>query len=381
MNHRLTAVTLAELVSTQTPPCLSLYQPTHRSHPDNQQDPIRFHQLLQTLESALRQNYPAAETQPLLAPFVALAEDREFWNHTLDGLAVLGNVEMFRVFLLQRPVDETAEVGDHFHLTPLRRVLQTIGRYQLLTLSLNQVRLFEGSRDQLDEIDPLPDVPRSMEQALGTERAAQRQSVLSSGGAHSPMHHGQGGHKDEADKEAHRYFRAVDLAVLEQHSRPSGLPLILACLPEHQHAFRKVSHNPLLLTGGIAIDPETLSTDELRERAWQVVEPQHEANMVAWTEAFNQARAHGLGSDELVQIGNAAAAGRVATLLIEADRLLAGQLNAETGQIRPVDLDDSHTDDLLDDLGDLVERKGGQVVVMRAARMPGQTGLAATFRY
>jgi len=28
------------------PPCVSLFQPTHRNHPDNQQDPIRFKNLL-----------------------------------------------------------------------------------------------------------------------------------------------------------------------------------------------------------------------------------------------------------------------------------------------------------------------------------------------
>ena len=37
---RLTQASVAELVSFKGRPCLSLYQPTHRRHPDNQQDPI-----------------------------------------------------------------------------------------------------------------------------------------------------------------------------------------------------------------------------------------------------------------------------------------------------------------------------------------------------
>jgi hypothetical protein len=32
----------AGLFEAQEPPCLSLYQPTHRHHPENRQDPIRF---------------------------------------------------------------------------------------------------------------------------------------------------------------------------------------------------------------------------------------------------------------------------------------------------------------------------------------------------
>ncbi len=40
----------AGLFESVEPPCLSLYQPTHRTHPDKQQDPIRFRNLLKELE-------------------------------------------------------------------------------------------------------------------------------------------------------------------------------------------------------------------------------------------------------------------------------------------------------------------------------------------
>ena len=46
------------------------------------------------------------------------------------------------------------------------------------------------------------------------------------------MHHGHGGKKDEADIDAERFFRAIDRAVLEHHSRPSGPPLMLAALSD-----------------------------------------------------------------------------------------------------------------------------------------------------
>ena len=37
---------LDELLFDHKPPCVSLYQPTHRHYPDNQQDPIRYRNLL-----------------------------------------------------------------------------------------------------------------------------------------------------------------------------------------------------------------------------------------------------------------------------------------------------------------------------------------------
>ena len=65
----LTIESLAELASVHQPPCLSLYQPTHRRHPENQQDPIRFRNLVKELETSLRQKYPAVEARLLLEPF------------------------------------------------------------------------------------------------------------------------------------------------------------------------------------------------------------------------------------------------------------------------------------------------------------------------
>ena len=157
----LAPASLVELNACQTRPCLSLYQPTHRSHPDNLQDPIRFGDLLKTLEVSLQQQ-PASMVKALIAPLEALAKDRDFWTHTLDGLAVLSAPDFFRIYLLPRPVPKLAVVADSFHTKPLRRFLQSIDRYQVLALSLHNVRLFEGNRNALEAVVLSADVPQRM---------------------------------------------------------------------------------------------------------------------------------------------------------------------------------------------------------------------------
>ena len=380
----LTIESLAELASLHQPPCLSLYQPTHRRHPENQQDPIRFRNLVKELETSLRKKYPAVEARLLLEPFQALAHDDDFWNYTLDGLAVLGGPGLFRVFRVQRPVNELAVVADTFHAKPLRCFLQSVDRYQVLGLSLQEIHLFEGNRDALDEIDPAPGVPRSIGEALGDELTDPHRTVASYGdvgGGSMPMHHGQGGKKDEVENDAERFFRAVDRAVLEHHSRPSGLPLILAALPEHHNLFRQVSHNPFLMAEGLTINPDTLPIDELRERVWQVVEPQYQARLATLADEFAVAKSKGLGSDDLAQVAQAAAAGRVATLLIESDRQIAGRLDGATGQVEVAELIHPQVDDMLGDLGELVGKMGGRTMAIPAEQMPVRTGLAAIYRY
>jgi len=73
----------------------------------------------------------------MIEPFHALAEDEDFWNHTLDGLAVFGAPGLFQVFGLQRTMQELAVVAGSFHTKPLRRFLQSTDRYQLLGLSIH----------------------------------------------------------------------------------------------------------------------------------------------------------------------------------------------------------------------------------------------------
>ena len=116
----------AGIFSAAGAPCLSLYQPTHRRHPENQQDPIRFRNLLKALEQSLRQKYATRDVRPLMEPFQRLAEDRGFWNHVLDGLAVLAAQDVFRVYRLQRPVAELATRATSSSLSPLSRAAPNI---------------------------------------------------------------------------------------------------------------------------------------------------------------------------------------------------------------------------------------------------------------
>jgi len=68
-------------------------------------------------------------------------------------------------------------------------------------------------------------------------------------------------------------------------------------------------------------------------------------------------------------------------LLIESDRQILGRLVNARGRVEVADLNHPQVDDLLDDLGELVGKMGGRVLVIPAEEMPGRTGLAATYRY
>lgn len=372
----------AILSGSHESPCLSLYQPTHRQHPDNAQDPIRFRNLVKMMEESLRQKYPKREIKPLMQPFEALAEDRAFWNHTADGLAVLGAPGLFHVYRLQRPVAELVVVADSFHTKPLMRITQSADRYQILALSRNAFKVFEGNRDALDEMLPIEGVPQTAAELLGKEandREGAHRAYGSTG--RDAAWHGTDVKQDAADRDTEQFFRAVDRAVLQYCSQPSGMRLILAALPEHHHRFRTISRNPFLMKEALDIHPDDLSLDALRERAWQLVQPHYLERLAGLVEAFGAAAANDQGTDKLGDLAKAAIAGRIATLLIEADRLIPGSIDATSGRITVGDLDHPEIDDVLDDLGELVVKAGGEVVIVPAERMPTKTGIAAIYRF
>lgn len=389
---------LKELLSPgRAGPCVSIYQPTHRQHPDKQQDPIRFRNLIKRAADSLRREQSAGQIDSWLVKFHVLAEDADFWNHTTDGLAVFGAPDLFRLVRLQRPTPELTIVADSFHVKPLLRIVQSADRFQVLSINRQDIRLFEGNRDALDEMELAAEVSRSASDVLGDELPEPERQAHSygtgpaasgaganrgTGGAKTGgMRHGHGSKSDVIDQQTERFFRAVDRAVIEHHSRLSGLPLILAALPEYHALFHSVSHNARLLNSGIEINPEALSLDELRTLAWQVIEPVYLARLAGLVERFGAAQASQLGDDRLPQVAEAAAAGRIETLLLQAQRLVPGRMDSTTGAIQTEELVHPQVDDILDDLAEQVLRTGGEVVIAPAEQMPSTTGLAAIYRF
>lgn len=384
MNRLLSPEAITELLNVQEETCLSLYMPTHKTHPANSQDISKFKELVKELEKILSENLSESEVKVFLDPYHKLTEDYDFWQHADAGLAILSTKDKWHVYKLESSVERLAVVADSFHTKPLRKYLQTLERYQVLGLTLTDVKFYEGNRHSLVEVELADDVPATIEDALG-EQLTQKYLSISGGGAGSGfsgtgIHHGHGSKSDEVEKDTERFFTVVARAVEEHYSNPSGLPLILAALPEHHNVFQKVSNNSHLLEKGIKINPKSTSLEKLKELTWDVIEPLYFERLDKLADKFNQAKANKQGSDTLSEIAKATVEGRVDTLLIESNRVIVGSIDKNTGDI---DLKDkgSQVDDLLDDIGELVTLKGGKVMIVPVDKMPTFTGIAAIFRF
>ena len=361
---------------------ISLYQPTHRYRPENKQDLIRFENLIHKIENSLKERHQEKDIKLIMKPFKDLAEDRIFWNNTADGLAILSNGKKCIVYKLQNPVEELALVSDRFHIKPLIRYFQSADRYHLLGLDRKRFTLYEGNRYGFEEVKLDPDIPRTLEDVIGDEHTEPYLNPGSYGGAAgTPMFHGHGGRKDEIDKDIERYFRYIDKFVLDDYSNPMKTPLILVALDANHGFFNNISNNPYLMEKGINQDYNTLDMKQMRKSAWEIIEPFYLEKTKKLVDRYNVQRSKFEASDDLSEITRAALNNRVDLILLEADRMIAGKINKETGELKRNSAKGSEFDNILDELAMMVLKFKGEVVILPKERMPSTTGAAAIFRY
>ena len=362
-------------------PCVSLYQPTFRQFPESSQNLIRYRNLLRKLKEALEQKHRNQNFGSLMDAFERLAEDVEFWAHPQDGIAVFAAPGFSHVEKVQRTVPELIVVNDHLHLKPLVRIYQSEDIYQILALDRGEVKLYQGNRYVLDEVVMAPSVPRTIEAALGPNTPVQgiARAAPSGAGKAGQAHHGHGSKLDDVHLDMERFFRAIDRAITEAHSKPSALPLILAALPEYHSHFRQLSHNPYLVEEGIPFNADAMTSDALRDAAWRVMEPRYHARLQQLVDIYHAAHARGLATDDLTHALEFATDGRVGTLLVEAERRIPGHVDGRMP--RHADPKEPAAGDILDDLAERVLKTGGQAIVVPHGSMPSRTGLAAVFRY
>ena len=156
----LTRKRLQALLHASPGPCVSMYLPTHRNHPDTEQDPIRFRNAIKQAEKLLSDHHSEAVIRELLDPVAEIAT-HGFWRHQSEGLAVLRSADVLEEFRLPIPVPELVVVADSFHVRPLIRSLNASERFFLLALDQGGCELFEGVAGSLRRLE-VEDMPRAL---------------------------------------------------------------------------------------------------------------------------------------------------------------------------------------------------------------------------
>ena len=370
---------LKELVSTpHESPCISMYLPMYRSDPSAAENNRRFRDQIGQVRTALGRQYSGRQIDPLIQKIESIPGDADFWRGDRDGIAIFASPDFLRVIDLREAVDEAVFVADTFHVKPLLRILQSAWKFHVLTFTQRKVEVFEGTGSaRLQRLDSA-NLPQNAD-IVSKMRMSHQVSATQDMHTSDTQYPNEGTAPNTATLE--NFMRAVDKAVWENFSRDTGYPMIL-CAVEHYHAqFHAISKNTSLLEEGIKHDPQHLDPDRIRQEAWAIIEPRFRATAENLKNQFMAAKARQRGSDELRPVAEAAAVGRVDTLLVDATREIPGQLDRTSGNIMPPAPGSSQNEDVLDDLAEMVLKTDGEVLILPPEMMPGGAEIAAIYRY
>lgn len=371
---------LRALLHEQKGPFVSLYLPTHRS--GSEQDPIRLRNLLAEVQSRMRNvGWRGADVKELLEPARALLDDPVFWKHQGDGLAIFLAPEFERVYRLPVTFAEHAVLAAHFLVTPLLPLLTNDGRFFVLALSQNAVRLLQGTRQRLSEVS-LRDVPQNLAEALRTH---DRDEILTyhsrptSGGTWGAIFSGQGVGIDDKKSDLLSYFQKVDRG-LHAVVREEKAPLMLAAVDYLLPIYRQGNTYPHLLDKAIEGNPDHLSADELHERAWALLRPHFEEVAARAIGQYRRLVGTGRTATGVNEVVAAAHDGQVETLFVSADVPSWGRLATSTGRVIVHPEGQPGDEDLVNLAAIHTLRHGGAVFTLASAEAPGETPLAAIYR-
>jgi len=377
----LTRSNLKLLMEIHQGPCVSTFMPMHRSGQETQQDPIRFKNLLQEAEELLiARGLRSPETKELLGPAEKLLQDGLFHQHQSDGLAMFLSPEVFRYYLLPFVFKELVIVTDRFHIRPLLPLLSGDGRYYILALSQNKVRLLQGTHYSVNEVS-LADVPKNLAETLRDDdswKELQMHSGISGGkGKLSAITHG--GEVDNKEN-IQRYFRRIDKG-LHELVRDEQVPLVLAGVDYLHPVYKEVNSYPHLMDEGIAGNPERLSAKELHAQAWTVVRPYFQKVQQEAVGRYKEFVSSGRTSNRVRKIIPAACHGRIELLFVIPDLQQWGTFDPSTDEIHLHKKEKTGDEDLLEFTAVQTLLNGGTVYVAEPEKMPDTESLAAVFRY
>jgi hypothetical protein len=370
--------------------CVSICMPTHPIHLEQQQaDPIQLRNLIDEARAQINRFAPFLrhlEVEQLLQPAVQLLQhDGDFWKHQAGSLAIYLGTDFDRLFRLPLKVEPLVMVNGRFYIRPLLPLLTGQGRFYLLALSQNQVRLFHATQDNIEEIE-LQDMPTSLDELLAyDEKEKQLQFHGAAGapgvaGGRAAIFYSVDVPTNYKKESLLRYCQQVD-GGLQRYLCRETVPLVLACVDYLFAIYQQANSYPHLFPNCVAGSPDRLSESVLHEAAWALVQSSFQQTRQDALARFWYMLEQGRASADVKRIVAAAFQGRVETLFTTAIGQEWGCFNQSTFEVTLHDYATPHSQELVNLAAMHTLANGGTVYTDLPGELPEGTKLAAIFRY
>lgn len=355
-------------------PVVSVFVPTHRIFPENEQDPIALKNQLKVVEERVTAEYDKRVAASVMEQIDAQIAELDH-NYNLDTLAIFATPESAQVLRLPFSAKARVVIGQKFATRDFMRDLSESVGYYVLVITSEVARLIEGVNDRL------------VKEIKGGAHRQQTMSELTFPINNSTLPTGskadRTGSSDD-DKYLKEFFNRVDKSLQELYNK-SPLPVILVGDSHNMGFFEKMCDRPDIIIG--KVDNLTYLNDskpeDIIQGVQEVVAEKRQSRYETAKGDLEKARNEKMVRTDLQQIYRAASEGNAVTLLVRQGYTVAATID-ETAQTLLVQDDatlDEVTDDAVGEVIELVSNNGGEVVFVPSEQMDEKEPIALITRY
>jgi hypothetical protein len=324
-------------------PCVSIIVGTHRTHPDNAQDPINLKNLVDQAEQRLLADYDKRHVWPIMERIQAAVKEIDHATN-LEGLALFANAEMAEVVKLPVPVTDRVILDHNFATRDLIRALQSSAHYYIVTVSGHKSRLIQAYRNEV-VVEYGAGHTFPIENRLYSTHADQR---------------AQAGTEENLMKE---FCNRVDKAMQEVHA-VHPLPIIVAGDERNVRFLLEVADHKAWYLGHITGSPDDLKARELAEKAFAEVERMMAERRANALTHVATAQSAGKLLDDVGDIHRAVLEGRGDTLYVEEGHFQPAQISGDVITLKQDPTEAGVMDDVIDEIAENTLKFGGHVVFL-----------------
>lgn len=357
-NKQLTKA-LKELMQVREFPCISITLPTHRTHPDNAQDPVLLKDLMKEVRERLLKEMDKKEAEAYYNKLESLAAQIDHQYNT-EGLALFVSPSVSEYLRLPVSPEARTVVDGSFEVRDILRALHKTDYYYAMVLSKSKVRLFAGIGKQLEEVT---------EGGFPLEPDFNEKKIIDSGNAH------------EVENKIKEFFNRADKLFWEIYKENKSGHLILFGDTKNIGYYKEVADHPQLIIGSVEGNYDDAKAHELAEKAQPIVEQflaERRKEMLAELEKAFKEKLAAAGINEVYRT---AQEGRGRLLFVEEGYQQAAKV--ENNQLF-FDVDPKAPgviDDLVDDIVETVIQFGGQVIFVPDGALEKYDRIAMVLRY
>ena len=316
----LTKQDIEKLSSIHSAFCISVFIPTHRAGKEVLQklDSKSLKNQLKEIKIKLSQEeLSEKEIDDFVSPIQQLIEDTGFWRQQSDGLAIFLANGFFKKYTVPVSFEAFNYVANSFYLKPLMPLFVGDGVFYVLTLELEDVKLFKQTRHSITEIVIDDLVPTRLEEIVGydyEEKSLQFRTQKQ--GFSAATFHGHAEADRGRKKEILRHFRAIDKGLMTILNNEKS-PMVIASQEYLFSIYKEVNTYKHLLESHIDYDSDKIDKFSLHEIAWDIMAPIFDTNRKEKIERFKQYDGTGKTSSDIKQILPAAFQGKIDSLFVE----------------------------------------------------------------